>query len=224
MTLDRDETIVTDDATADAIKRLAQTVPVPDSARAPLEYRAATTLDVDFAERVIELIVMPYEQEAIVEHRGRLITEICMRGAYDGVERRPNRVKGYRDHDLTRIVGHAVALHPSRENGLIGELRITRSPLGDETLQLAADGDLHASAGFAPMRPGGERWSTDRQTRRITKAFLGHIALVPEPAYTGAEVLSVRSGSNLDGRDPQPPTPRKDEVLARLAELGYLAP
>ena len=40
--------------------------------------------------------------------------------------------------------------------------------------------------------PGGEVWET-RSRRRLTKAWLGHIAMVPDPAYETANVLAVRS-------------------------------
>jgi phage head maturation protease len=64
-------------------------------------------------------------------------------------------------------------------------------------------------------------WSDNRTRRRIARAWLGHIALVPDPAYEDANVLDVRNESGdvavLDGSA----TPRLDEVLARLAEQGY---
>lgn len=160
--------------------------------RGALEFRSAQLVDVRFPERVIELIVMPYEEETVVEHRGKLIREICSRGAFDGVERRANRVRANRDHDITRTVGRAVALHPSREVGLVAEIRIAQTPLGDETLALADDEILDASAGFLPF-PGGERWLETRTLRRLEKCWLGHIALTPDPAYEGANVLAMRT-------------------------------
>lgn len=213
----------------------------------PLEMRSAQVIDVRHPDRTIEIIVAPYEQEVPVLRRGEWITETIARGAFDGVELRANRVKVNRDHDLSRTIGRAVALHPSREEGLVGELRISRTPDGNEALELAADGVLDASVAFAPMRDG-EQYSEHRSRRRITRAFLGHIALVPDPAYDGATVLDVRSTSalaqmveysrdaerggaalaNMVGNMAQDwgafggsSTPRKDEVLARLAELGY---
>jgi HK97 family phage prohead protease len=155
-----------------------------------LEYRAATQIGVDFEQRIVELIVMPYEEETLVEWQGRMVAEVCSRGAFDGIERRSNRVKVNRDHDITRTVGRAIALHPGREEGLVAELRIAQTPLGDETLTLAEEGILDASAGFLPM-PGGQQWET-RSRRRLNKCWLGHIAMTPDPAYEGARVLAVR--------------------------------
>ena len=90
----------------------------------PLEIRAAVQTGVSYAQRLIELIVMPYDTETIVEHRGKLVREVIARGAFDGIERRANRIKVNRDHDLQRTVGKTVSLHPSRIEGLVAEVRI----------------------------------------------------------------------------------------------------
>lgn len=162
--------------------------------RAPLEYRSAELVGVDFPQRTITLVAMPYDQEALVEVGGRVIRESCAPGAYAGVEKRVNRVKVNRDHNRERHVGRAVALHPSRSEGLVTDLRISRTSLGDETLILAEDGDLEPSVEFAVM-PGGEVWTENRSKRRLTRLYLAAISLVPEGAYgeVGGQVLAVRS-------------------------------
>ena len=71
--------------------------------------------------------------------------ESIAQGAFDGIERRANRVRVNRDHELQRTVGRAVTFHPSREDGLVAELKIAKTELGDETLQLADEGILDAS-------------------------------------------------------------------------------
>ena len=180
-----------------------------------LRFRQAKVADVSFPQRTIELVVMPYEEETMVEHEGRMIREIITRGAFEGIQRRPNRIKVNRDHDERRVIGRATALHPSREEGLVAELRISNTPLGEETLTLADDGVLDASAGYLPM-PGGEKWLT-RSSVRILKGWLGHIALVPEPAYEGARVLAVRQKSSADPGS----TPNLDLVREWLLEERY---
>lgn len=182
-----------------------------------LEFRTAQPLGVSWPKRTIELVVMPYEVEAHVLHRGRLITEVCSRGAWDGIERRANRVRANRDHDLTRTVGRALTFHPSRELGLVAELRISQTLLGDETLALAADEVLDASAGFYPMS-GGETWET-RDRRRLTKCWLDHVALTPDPAYEGAHVLAVRSADA--GPSSPAATPVLDRLLAERMAAAY---
>jgi HK97 family phage prohead protease len=186
----------------------------------PLRFRTATPIGVSFPKRLIEIIVTPWEQEALVDHprRGR-VTEVFSRGAYDGIERRANRVRVNRDHDLKRVVGRVLSFHPSRQEGLVGDLKIAQTELGDETLALADEGILDASAGYLPM-PGGEKWES-RNRVRIVKAWLGHIALTPDPAYDRATVLAVR---NADPVSPQrAPTPNLDQVRAWLLEERYRA-
>jgi phage head maturation protease len=165
-----------------------------------LEYRSAELAGVSYPNRTIELVVMPYEVEAMVPYHGKLITEICSRGAWDGVEGRTGRIRVNRDHDVRRTCGRSTAFHPSRREGLIAELRISKTELGEETLALADDGVLDASAGFALMhdrqtgkiKPGAEVWET-RSRRRLNHLYLDHIALTPEPAYETANVLAVRA-------------------------------
>jgi HK97 family phage prohead protease len=191
------------------------------TAHAPLELRSVETLDVRHPERIVEIVCAPYDVEQPVLRRGEWVVESFAPHSFDGVERRANRVKVNRDHDLTKTVGRAVALHPSRQVGLVAELRISRTPLGDETLELAADGVLDASVGFAPM-PGGEVWTENRSRRRVERAWLGHIALVPDPAYEDAQALDVRSMTGaVSDTGSESATPRLDQVLARLRELGY---
>ena len=174
-----------------------------------VEFRTVTEMGVRWPERVIELVAMPYDSDALAVVRGRSVIESCAPGAFDGCERRANRVKANRDHDPLRTVGRAVALHPSRTEGLVTELRIAQTPLGDETLALADDLSLEASVGFAVMA-GGETWLEQRSRRRLTRCFLDHIALVPEGAYDG-RVLNVRSAPTE--AEPRVATPNLDDVL-----------
>lgn len=183
--------------------------------------RTAEVVGVSFPERLIELIVVPYEQETLVPWEGRMVGEIFSRGSFTGIEHRVNRIRVNRDHQLARTVGRAVALHPSRDEGLVAEVRIAKTDLGEETLTLAEDECLDASAGFLPMA-NGMTWET-RSRYRISRAWLGHIALTPEPAYEGARVLAVRSSSQA----PNSRTPNLDQALAwrvqdRLASSGQL--
>jgi len=187
-----------------------------DQPQGELRFRAAQQIGVSFPKRTIELIVMPYETEALVPWEGRMVTEIMSRGAFDGIERRANRIRVNRDHQRERTVGRALALYPSREEGLVAEVRIAQTTLGDETLALADEEILDASAGYLPIMPGGEMWET-RNRVRVTKAWLGHIALTPDPAYETARVLAVRHDQPAPAD--RVATPLLDEVRAwRLAE------
>jgi HK97 family phage prohead protease len=194
----------------------------------PLEYRSSEVVGVSFPDRVIELVVMPYEKAATVVHHGRVITEICSRGAYNGIQRRADKVKANRDHNLERLVGKAAAFHPSRQEGLVAELKISRTALGDETLELAGDGVLDASAGFALLAdergrvyPDAEVWE-NRSRRRLNRLHLGHIALVPEPAYETANVLAVRQRDDVKGDAPSTPNLDRLEIERLRAEYARL--
>lgn len=189
--------------------------------RAPVEWRSATVAEVRQYERVIDLIAVPYNEDTIVEYRGKLVTESVLPGAFDGIEGRPGRVTANRDHSYERTVGMARSFQASRAEGLVASIKISGTDLGDETLELANDGVLGASVGMA-VRAGDQRWSAGNTRRQIVKAFLDHIALVPNPAYAGAEVLAVRA-SGPEAADElwtPPATPRVDEALAFLAGLN----
>jgi hypothetical protein len=189
---------------------------------AELEYRSATLAGVSYPRRTIELIVMPYEQPGIVTYHGREIVEICSRGAWDGVQRRAGKVRVNRDHRVDRTVGKAIEFHPSREDGLVAQLRIARTELGDETLTLADEGILDASAEFSLLmdeatgraRKDAEVWET-RSRRRLNHLWLAGIGLTPDPVFEGANVLAVRSAE----KPAAVPTPNRDRLeLERLNE------
>jgi HK97 family phage prohead protease len=189
-----------------------------DQPAGELRIRAATQLGVDFPQRVVELIVMPYDTETIVDQPyGRPVHESVAPGAFTGVERRANRVRVNRDHVLERTVGRALTLHPDRPEGLVARIRIARTPLGDETLALADDDCLDASAAFLPMA-GGEQWNRTMDRVRLTKLWLGHIAMTPDPAYETANVLAVRAAPA-----PAAPagTPNLDALRASLLADRY---
>lgn len=206
----------------------------PESAErpgAPIEFRHAGEFAVRHAERIVELVAVPYGVETIVEYpigTGRLVRESVECGAFDGVERRvgkrSNAVKVNRDHDVTRSVGRAVALHPSRTEGLVAELYISRTREGDETLELADDGVLGASVGMAVM-PANQRWTENRSRRSIVKAFLDHIAMCANPAYLGADVLAVRAAADVIPPPPAMPrriaTPNLDTVRGWMLSDRY---
>lgn len=179
----------------------------------PLEFRTATTLEVRHAERTIDLLAVPYDEQTEVLYRGRWITESVARGAFAGVS---GDVTVNRAHDLERPLGMVRKFHPGDPRGLRAELRISRTRSGDDVLELADDGLLSASVAFAIL-PNGEQWAEDRRSRKITRARLAHIALTGDPAYKGAKVLAVRTAA--DEAPIRIATPNLDRLrLEMLAE------
>ena len=169
-----------------------------------LWHRTAELVGVSFPDRTIELIVMPYETETIVPYQGRMVREVIARGAFDGIERRANRVRVNRDHQAERTVGRATTFHavtPGRP-GRRGADRPDRP----------GRRDADACRGRDPRRIRGVRADVPAGTGRdgrntaSTKAWLGHIAMTPDPAYVDAQVLAVRSADTAGQsvRDTQP--------------------
>lgn len=181
-----------------------------------IEYRSASTLEVRHAQRTIDMIAVPYNEDAEVVVHGRLITESIDPESFTGVH---GDVTVNRTHNLESPLGRVMSIHPKDGRGLRTELRISRTRDGDDVLELAADGLLHPSIGFQVL-PGGEEWTVDRRRRKVTRARLVHIAMTGDPAYKGAKVLAVRTNPEVPGRVPTPNLDRlRLEMLAEQAGM-----
>jgi HK97 family phage prohead protease len=136
--------------------------------------------------------VLPWDREARVLDRGRLVTETFQRGALAGTD--PARVPLTALHPKdagTLPIGLTVELRDEAD-ALHGAWHVSKTTIGDEVLELARDGvPLGLSIGFEEV-PGGNRWSADRQRVTRTRAQLDHIAVVRVPAYQGAGVAGIR--------------------------------
>lgn len=148
--------------------------------------------DVDRRQRLIDLIAVPWGQEAEVLWHGEMWREVFERGAFDGIEDHAGRIRVNREHVKGDTVGRVVSLDPAGEPGLLARLKIAATPRGDDTLELAADDMLSASVGFYTKTPSDADVNRRTQLRRVVRAFLDHIAMVESPAYVGAKVLAVR--------------------------------
>lgn len=187
--------------------------------REPVEVRSATLTNVDFEERVIQVVAVPYDQEAAVAYGGQMVVETVAPGAFDGIETREEHVSANRDHNYERTFGKVLSYRSDDPVGLIANIYVSDTPLGNETLRLAADGVLKASVGMLVRRSDQV---VKKGSRRIKRAFIDHVSLVPNPAYRGAGVLAVRQGQVLPVEDegaPPAPTPNLDEVMALLGML-----
>ena len=167
----------------------ASTFGMPPAGR--MEFRTAEHLDVRPSRRTIELVVMPYERETVVAHEGRMVREVCSRGAFDGVDRQGNKVRVNRDHKVERTVGQAVRFDTRRPDGLVAELQIA---LGQRWVMRRSPSPTRGS--WTPPR-GSFRTRTANGGRPAAGAAcraarLDHVALTPDPAYADARVLAVR--------------------------------
>lgn len=157
---------------------------------AQIEYRAATTGDVDLDKRTIELRAVPYGEEIDVMYQGRMLRERVEPGAARDIDPKSQHITLNRDHSHKRVTGRIVEMRDDAA-GPIAIARVSRTPLGDETLELSRDGVLRASVAMAVAKSGMEIKAGLRRIFRI--ASIDHIALLPNAAYSGAEVLAVRS-------------------------------
>lgn len=192
------------------------TSPAADEVPAePILFRSSSVVGVNYAQRLIEFVAAPYEEEAVIMWRGEPWRELFERGAWDGLEKRPNRIKANREHDKTRTVGKVVNFWPSREEGLVGAARIAKTPLGDETLALADDDCLGASVGYAaPPRYVDLDKRSRPGLRRVKRAFMDHLSFVSDPTWESAAVLSVRGATPAPSAAdlPRLETPALDEL------------
>ena len=176
-----------------------------DPVTAGVEIRSASVDGVDFGQRIITVIAVPYEQPTEVMYRQEVWNEVFTRTAFEGIETRNRRIPVNREHKPEWLVGKVVGTQPHHETGLLAEIRISRTEHGDETLELASDDAVSASVGMMVKEPHRDQ-VLDRhtRTRRINRAFLDHLALVGSPAYEGAKVLAMRSPQYTSDADLPP--------------------
>jgi HK97 family phage prohead protease len=179
--------------------------------------RAGGDVDaVSYPKRMVTVVAVPYDTDAdIREDDGSEFTEQFARGAFNGIQPRTGHIHANRDHDRTRPVGRADKFYPNDRRGLVADIKVSRTELGEETLALAADGVLHSSIKFGAY-PADIEYSERGRRRTIRRAFLDHIAFVTEPAYATANVLAVRHrGAGVAATSA---TPLLDEIMAQWAD------
>jgi HK97 family phage prohead protease len=143
--------------------------------------------------RTIEGVLLPWNTEAQVVDRGRLVVETFTRGALQGTDPGKIPLTALHPRDAgTLPIGVTLSIE-DRSDAAYGSWRVSDTHLGNEVLALARDGvPLGLSVGFAEI-PGGSRWNAERTRVTRTRAALDHVAVVRQPAYAGAAVMGVRS-------------------------------
>lgn len=128
--------------------------------------------------RTIFGILVPFGVPKRVEYG---LVEQFRYGAFDHQLADPARVRLTRDHIAHggKLIGRAVMFRNDAK-GLYGELRVSKTPAGDETLELVKDGALRElSIGF---RERQNKRLRDGTVERVT-ADLREVAVVLEGAY-----------------------------------------
>jgi phage head maturation protease len=180
-----------------------------------VEHRSSTVSDIDKKQGIIEIIAVPYDQEADVSWRGDIWHESFDRNAFEGIESHVGRVQVNREHVKGDTVGKVIYADPSHREGLFAKVKIYDTPRGEETLTLAEQGGAFPSIGFRLHRFSDQELDKRMKTRRIMRAYWDHQAFVEDPAYVGAGVLAVRAGQSglTVVEQPLPETPNLDELL-----------
>lgn len=141
-------------------------------------------------ERTIEGRIIPYGQR--IMFRGK--PESFARGAASGID--PSTITLFYAHDHQKgelPIGVGVAIE-EREDGAYARFKVAATEKGNEVLQLAKEKVLRF---FSP----GFVIGTQSQDGTITSLrSLPEVSLTPFPAYSGAQVLSVRE----EGKETMP--------------------
>lgn len=182
----------------------------------------AVLADVNVKQRLIDVIAVPWDQEAEVPWRGEMWREVFRRGAFDGLEDHIGRVRANREHVKGDTVGRLVFADPKAEPGLITRTLVARTPRGDETLALAEDGMISSSIGYRLKDQADLRLERRTRLREVLRAFLDHQSFVESPAFVGAQVLAVREEQPGLEEAPPPQAQAIDEMFAHPAYLAAL--
>lgn len=165
-----------------------------------IETRSANVDDVKYGERIITVLAAPYEQPAQVFFKNDIWNEVFTRSAFHGFDASMRRVPASacldvpdKGHSNGKLVGRVREAFTDREQGLVTDVKISRTPEGDAVLELAKDDAIAVSVGFMVKTPYRDQELDLRsRTRRINRAFIDHLAFVVEGAYPGAKVLATR--------------------------------
>lgn len=183
--------------------------------------------------RTLHVRVVPFDEVATVADPPdfRPYKEQFMPGVFSGQENAAHRIRLRTDHaaidnggerkaGLAGVVGKGLNLRES-DGGVEAEFRFLDTPEADTARALVADGGYDGvSAEFIGLRSV----RTKDGVLQRTKAHLDSVALALGPAYSKAEILSLREGEEvIVDEEMLPPAPDK-ELLERCADLGIDLP
>lgn len=133
----------------------------------------------------LEGICVPYDTPT---RKAGPVPELFRRGALASAVDAAPKIRLFEDHDTnSRPVGAGLTF-ADEAVGLRGRFRFYDTPQGRAAFENAKEGTFGGlSVGFQAVRDV----KTDRG-REVLEARLHHVALVDEPAYDAAQVVSVR--------------------------------
>lgn len=165
--------------------------------------------------RTVSGIAVPYNKEQRINAH---LVEVFRPGAFRAQVNAAHRVKFTREHMSHggQLIGRATLLREDA-SGLYAEFRVSKTPLGDETLELIRDGVLtDLSIGFRE----GQNRSTNGVVERLS-ASLFEVSVVLQGAYgEAATIAAVRA---IEDDEPTG-TPHLDEARKLLRGLNPLLP
>jgi len=144
--------------------------------------------------RTVYGIAVPYQRAVRIDDT---LVEQFARGAFNHQLREPSRVKFSREHALIggTLIGAATLLRDDAA-GLYVELKTSKTPVGEETLELVRDGALDQLS--IAFRERQNRRLSGGITERVT-ADLREVAVVMEGAYGElAAAAGIRSARPRD--------------------------
>lgn len=139
--------------------------------------------------RTVEGVAVPYNEVTdLTSHGQERFAPGSMKRTVDRWSGSRRQMPLLRGHDQDKPIGKVVTFNDTPE-GLMVVARLADTALGREAAQEVREGVLDAfSIGFRAVR--AERVAGVREVR---EAAIHELSLVPLPAYSGAEVLAVRS-------------------------------
>lgn len=167
-------------------------------------HRSVAAAPARFTDREVDLVAVPFSEVITVDDGAGPYRE-----AFDPdvkVELLRSPIPALLHHDPRQPFGVVTGTTRTR-GGLRATLRASRTALGDEVLEMAADGVLYPSVGFtgvAQRTASGVVWRT--------AVLLHEITLTTFQAYPSAAVDAVRSAA--------PPAPYRNRHQAQLHQAA----
>jgi HK97 family phage prohead protease len=149
----------------------------------------------EFKVNLSQRVIKAFASRPLRDEHGELLPATAFTKT---IKERKSRIVTLRGHDPDKIVGKPLEMIP-QSDGLYTETKIARTPLGDETLELAAEEMLTGvSIGFDPIAGKTSYELVDgKKTRVIHEVKLYEYSFVAFPASEEARITGVkeRAGS-----------------------------